>query len=160
MLTSFGSTEAFLCLKNDDRQAVVIETAGQFGQAIQYFITDEFGVITETAQLVMGSIDFDNALPGVCQIWAVASNGPLFGVNVGQNINNVSGPCFDISNPIRVVRNQVESGVIDGPATQEICLNDQPDQTIEFNVTGNESLFSSFIVACLLYTSPSPRDRG
>ena len=147
MLTSFGSTEAFLCLKNDDRQAVVIETAGQFGQAIQYFITDEFGVITETAQLVMGSIDFDNALPGVCQIWAVASNGPLFGVNVGQNINNVSGPCFDISNPIRVFRNQVESGVIDGPATQEICLNDQPDQTIEFNVTGNESLFSSFIVA-------------
>ncbi len=147
MLTSFGSTEAFLCLKNNDRQAVVIEAAGQFGQAIQYFITDENGVITETVQLVMGALDFDNAFPGVCQIWAIASNGPLFGVNVGQNINNVSGPCFDVSNPIRIIRNQVESGTIDGPASIDICLNDQPDQTIEFSVTGSEGLFSSFIVA-------------
>ena len=103
-LTSFGQTQAFLCLKNNDRQAVVVEAAGQIGQTIQYLITDQSGTIIEMARLVMGSIDFDNAIPGVCQIWAVASDGPLFGVNVGQNISNVSGPCFDFSTPISVIR--------------------------------------------------------
>ena len=142
-----GFAVTSLCLRNNDNQAVQITATGQVGENIIYVITDTNGNIQETAVLNnQSTIDFDNAAPGVCNLYAIAYNGSINGATVGSNVSNVSGSCFDISNVITVERNEVESGSITGPAMRNICLNDPSTANIEFAVSGAIGNFSTWIV--------------
>ncbi len=146
-ITANGLDVTFLCLKNNDNQAVTIDATGQIGANILYLITDEAGSILEVTNLDnQGSLDFDNVTPGICLIWAVAYNGSLSGAVVGNNAANITGSCFDLSNPLRVVRNGVESGVIDGPSTYTLCLNNQGERSLDFTVSGATANFTTWIV--------------
>lgn len=142
-----GSDLSILCLKNNDNQAVRIDATGQIGDNILYLVTDESGEVLMQTQLDNNnSIDFNNSFSGVCLIWAVVYNGTIAGAGVGQNASTLTGDCFDLSNPVRVVRNEVESGSIDGPANYELCLNNIGERSLALEVTGNQGAFSSWLV--------------
>ena len=146
-ISSFGSDQVALCLRNNESQAVTISATGQAGPSIQYYVTDAASTIIAPVQLNnTNSIDFNNFGVGTCLIYAVASDGPISGNTVGQNIFGITGNCFDISNAITVERNEVESGVLSPSTVDDLCLNRFGSQIVEFSVAGNTGDFNTFIV--------------
>ena len=82
-----------------------------------------------------------------CIIQNVSFAGNLAGFAIGSNINNLSGSCFGLSNPIVITKQDVEGGVLgsNGFSFINIC---------EGNGTSNiVDLMANNIRGCLLYTS-------
>jgi len=141
-----GSDLTILCLKNNDNQAVTVDATGQSGDNIVYVITDENGTILEVTNLDnQSSIDFDNVAPGICQIWALAYNNNITGLSAGNNVSSLGGDCYDLSTPVQVIRNEVESGQIEGPVNYEVCVN-SGNTTLDLTVSGNAGNFSTWLV--------------
>ncbi|GAA4949029.1 hypothetical protein GCM10023314_22890 [Algibacter agarivorans] len=75
-------------------------------------------VITDTDLNILGlpsgpPFDLEGAGEGVCLIWHLSFEDGLTGAEVGMNAADLTG-CFDLSNPITVIRNGVHGGVIEG----------------------------------------------
>ncbi|MEL7122392.1 MAG: T9SS type A sorting domain-containing protein, partial [Bacteroidota bacterium] len=70
--------------------------------------------------------DLDGAGPGTCLIWHLSFNGDITGAEMGANAADLAG-CFSLSNPITVVRNAPEGGVLallSGGVDTVICSGD------------------------------------
>lgn len=94
---------------------ITLDSSEAFGSESSWVITDDLGNILglpPTLNDVEG-VDFDAAGPGTCLIWYMRYEGDIQGAEVGMNANNITGN-FDLSNPIEVVRNETNAGMIMG----------------------------------------------
>ena len=100
--------------------------------------------------------DFDPLSAGVSNVLYYASQGDLTGLEVGGNIDNITG-CFDLSNPVEVNRVSCTTPpVASGPAVGAVYAMTNGEGQVDGNVQGPNAVVA---YGCLLYTSPSPRDK-
>ncbi len=86
------------------------------------------------------SPDLEGAPIGTCQIWVISWNGNLTGAIQGANVSDVSSDeCFDLSNPIDVVRNGIDGGSISTTSTTTVCALDGNADVIDA-VAGNDQV--------------------
>ena len=75
---------------------------------ILLIITDDQGTILGLPPMP-GVVNFDGAGPGVCLIWHLSYEDGLEGLEDGLNANDLLG-CYDLSNPIEVIREDCGGG--------------------------------------------------
>lgn len=80
-----------------------VELVGNVGPESQYVVTDTSNTILNLPNST-DSLDFNNAGAGICLIWHVSYFGDITGLEVDSNLVTGLGGCFDLSNPIEVVR--------------------------------------------------------
>jgi len=96
--------ETTICVGDDIPDPIDVTLIGDQGQNTAWVITDEDLNILD---LPAGPpFDLDGAGVGVCLIWNLSWSGNLEGAAVGANAGNLSGDCFDLSNPIEVNREE------------------------------------------------------
>ena len=157
-----------------------ITSANTNGDTLSWIVTDDQGYILGLPPMP-GVVNFDNPGAGTCLVWRLAHNGPITGLNVGLNANNLSG-CFSLSNPVEVVRinasgcqanggdlfggpfvfDSVGDGVADTIPAGSITVANTQGDTMIWVVTDSQGYILGLPPmpsACLLYTSPSPRDQ-
>ena len=112
---------------SDFVSGITLDSSEAFGSESSWVITDGQGVILglpPTLDAVEG-VDFDAAGPGVCLIWYMRYEGSIQGAEVGLNANDIQGN-FDLSNPLEVIRNETNAGVLmGGPFT--FTVDGMPD---------------------------------
>ena len=99
---------------------------------------------------------------GDCSIYEVSYDFDFPGITVGDNLNTLPG-CFALSNEITIVKNSllmVDGGSITTPLgdSLHLCQTDIVTDTIQVTLSDQEGSGSAWVLTCLLYTSPSPRD--
>ena len=121
-------------------------TGVRSGTNSTFVITDDQGKILGLPQGLDGvaGVDFDGAGPGTCLIWHLRFEDGLQGAEMGLNANDLVG-CFDLSNPIEVVRKEgqiVNAGEISGGPFY-FCVDGTPDMvsgiTLDGTGTGTNS---------------------
>ncbi|WP_242204894.1 T9SS type A sorting domain-containing protein [Aestuariivivens insulae] len=135
-----GATEIEICAGDGNSDLFEVNVTGASGGAQVSMIW----VVTETnADIVMTTtdttFDFEADGEGTYLIWhlSYAENVSLEGVT---NANDLMG-CFDLSNPITVIRNGVNAGSIaianDGGTAIEICAGDGNSDAFDVEVMGD-----------------------
>ncbi len=126
----------------DNVSGIALE--GNSGSNSQWVVTDDQGTILGLPPMP-SAVDFDGAGPGTCLIWHLSFEDGLQGAAVGMNANDLIG-CFDLSNPITVIRNQPEGGTIAG-GPFEFCVDDGiADNVSGISLTGNSGTNSQWVV--------------
>ena len=83
-----------------------VQLSGNSGDNSQWVVTDDTGLILGLPP-TPGAVDFDIAGPGVCLIWHLSFADGLQGLEAGNNALTDLVGCYDLSNEVRVVRNEV-----------------------------------------------------
>lgn len=97
--TLAASGNATPCVESGEGVHVqVTQSGGAFGQNIAWVITDE--ELDIVALPVSPPFAFDS--PGTYLIWRLGYAGTLAGAEIGENAGDLSGDCFDLSNPVEV----------------------------------------------------------
>ncbi|MEM9258083.1 MAG: T9SS type A sorting domain-containing protein, partial [Bacteroidota bacterium] len=141
-----GSTETSICVDGVVYPLTVVLSGETSGSNSTFVITDDANNILAIPG-GNGPFDLDPAGPGTCLIWYLTFEDGLQGAAVGQNANDLVG-CFDLSNPITVVRNQPEAGMIalaDGSTETSICVDGVADP-LEVVMSGETSGSNSTFV--------------
>ncbi|MEM8906542.1 MAG: hypothetical protein AAGD05_01745, partial [Bacteroidota bacterium] len=123
-----------------------ISLEGNSGFNTQWVVTDDQGTILGLPPMP-SAVDFDGAGPGTCLVWHLSFDGELQGLEMGQNANDLEG-CFDLSNPVEVVRNQPEGGELTG-GPFEFCVGDGEADMLEpgsITLAGNTGSNSQWVV--------------
>ena len=116
---------------------------GDNGANSTWVITDEDGVILGTPTNIE-SVDFDEAGGGICFIYNLSYQDGLSGLEMGANIDTLSG-CFGFSNSIAVNRTNPIGGTLEG-GPFEFCLDGTPDMVTGVSVIGNAGVNSSWLI--------------
>ncbi|MEC3906871.1 T9SS type A sorting domain-containing protein [Tamlana sp. 2201CG12-4] len=131
-----GSTEIEICAGDGVSDMFEVTLTGAEGPDMIWLITDTDANILDTS--TDNVFDFEGAGSGTCLIWhlSYAENVSLDGVT---NAADLMG-CFDLSNPITVIRNGVNAGSIeianDGGIEIEICAGDGVSDAFDVVVNG------------------------
>ena len=108
----FGGPFEF-CVGDDEADFISadsITVVNTNGENFQWIVTDESGNILGLPP-TFTAVDFDGAGGGTCQIWYLAYDGEISGLEVDANTANLEG-CFSLSNPISVIRDADCTGLI------------------------------------------------
>jgi len=123
-----------------DGNADVIEFSSA-ASSVTYLVTTPEGSLLATN--TSGSIDFEGAGAGICNVYAFANPGPL-PIDVGDNISaldDIMGCGIGLSsNFITVDRQSTDGGfvsTINGQTTISTCPGDGEDDFVDFVVSGN-----------------------
>ncbi|MEL6123767.1 MAG: CHRD domain-containing protein, partial [Bacteroidota bacterium] len=118
----------------DNIDADAITLTGNTGPNNQWVITDADGNILGLPGS-FADVNFDKAGPGTCLVWHLSFEDGLTGAEVGANAADLGG-CFDLSNPIEVVRNQPDGGTLEGGPFEFNSIGDgEPDMIPEGSIT-------------------------
>jgi len=120
-----------------------ITLSGNAGTNSQWIVTDEVGNILGLPPMP-SAVDFDGAGPGVCQVWHLSFEGTVNGLAMGSNTNDLDG-CFNLSNPVAVIRNQPEGGTLTG-GPYNFVVDGVPDMVSGVTLTGNTGAETAWIV--------------
>jgi len=115
-----GATEKDICVGDGNADNMNVSLSGTSGTTSKYLITDAAGVII--AYDVAFPFDFEGAGDGTCLIWNISYYGSISGTDVGANAADITG-CFDLSNAITLIRNEVGGGTLTG-GPFEFCAGD------------------------------------
>ena len=138
-----GFKEITICAGDGISDEFNVIINGYNGSNSGWIITDEAGNIL--ALPITPPFDLEGAGPGVCLIWHIAYEDGLMGKEVGLNANDLAG-CFDLSNPITVIRNGVNGGMVAG-GPYEFCVGDgSPDNVSGVTLEGAEGSNSQWVV--------------
>ncbi len=124
----------------------LITLTGNMGTNSQWVVTDEDGMILGLPP-AYEAVNFDGAGPGTCLVWHLSFEDGLTGAELGNNASDLMG-CFNLSNPISVVRNQPNGGTLEG-GPFEFCVGDGVADTIAtglITLTGNSGTNSQWVV--------------
>ena len=132
--------ETTLCVDDGiDDMINVSVSGGKAGTGSAWIITDSNGNILKLP--ANGPFNFEGAGAGTCYIYYLVYDGSVTGLEVGQNVNNITGDCKDLSNSIKVVRQtgcgcDVDAGTIDTSDPTTICTGDGVADPIDVSVSG------------------------
>lgn len=111
----------------------VSNAAGALGQSVIWVITDEALTILDLES--QPPFSFDNA--GTYLIWRLGTVGELNGAELGANAGDLSGTCFNLSNPIEVTAEacappvcDAEGGVLNTTSPLSYCKTDEEAENI------------------------------
>jgi len=134
-----------LCVGRGDAEGVDVDVRGGAG-ALSWVITDADGVILGLPSSL--PLDFEEAGPGVCLIWALHQGGDVTGLSLGAHTNDLEG-CFVLSNPLTVVRQAVNGGVLAtdiGTDVVTVCVGDGSSDIVSLGLTGAEGINMAYVV--------------
>lgn len=92
--------------------------------------------------------NFEGYPHGTCFLWHISYENGIGGVNVGTNVNTLSG-CFDISNSIMINKQSINAGTLtfpDGTTTTGICLQDNDPDIIDVTHSGSNGPSGSYVI--------------
>ena len=124
-----------------------IVLSGNSGINSQWVITDDQGNILGLPPMP-SAVDFDGAGAGTCLVWHLSFEDGLTGAAVGNNAMTDLDGCYNLSNPISVVRNQPLGGTLAG-GPFEFCVGDGVADNIldsQIVLTGNSGTNSQWVV--------------
>jgi len=124
----------------------LITLSGNMGTNSQWVVTDADGMILGLPP-TYEAVDFDGAGVGACLVWHLSFEDGLMGAEVGANASDIEG-CFDLSNPITVVRNSPNGGMLEG-GPFEFCAGDGVADTIAtglITLSGNMGTNSQWVI--------------
>ena len=145
LMTSDGLTSLEICIDTipDPIDVILTDT---IGPVFTWLITDTLGTILD---LPMGPpFDLNPAGPGVCQIWNLAHEASLTGLELMNNVSDLMGN-HNFSNPITVSRSENIGGVlntISGATQDTITLGDGEPELIGVTLTGAVGNNIEFII--------------
>ncbi|MEM1219377.1 MAG: T9SS type A sorting domain-containing protein, partial [Bacteroidota bacterium] len=132
-----------ICAGDGIADPIDVTLTGEEGTNSAWVITDDQGNILD---LPAGPpFDLEGAGGGTCLIWHLSFEDGLMGAAVGNNATDLDG-CFDLSNPIAVVRNGVAGGEITTMDPTEICAGDGVADPIDVTLTGQEGMNSAWVI--------------
>ena len=154
-----GDTSINICIGDGISDAFDINLTQQTGESFAWVVLDASRNILSIPS--GPPFDFEsNATEGLCIICHVSFNGQLQGFEVGNNADDVIGD-IDFSNEISVTK--FRTGGPCGSSTGSFTETSTESRSIDFE-TANVIMYPNpaldVLNICLLYTSPSPRDRG
>ena len=133
-----GTTETTIIVDGIGDPLDVVLTGTSTGPNFGWVITDDANNIL--ALPPAPPFDLDPAGPGTCLIWYVRYENDFAGAMAGNNISDLTG-CFDLSNPITVVRELPSTGGGDCTSTSNLALNGTATESSEqFGVTGSRAI--------------------
>ena len=129
---SGGTTSTVICVDGNADPLTVITNGGTAGTETGWIITD-----AANDQILAlppsGPFNLDGAGVGVCEIWYVRYEaGNFTGNTVGGNLADLTG-CFDLSNPIEVIRQAPDGGTV--AAENGATVVTYPAGNVVFEVT-------------------------
>jgi len=146
LTTADGATEITICAGDGNSDAFDVNLTGHEGTNSAWVITDADGNILGLP--MAPPFDLEGAGAGACLVWHLSFEDGLEGAVVGNNASDLVG-CFDLSNPITVIRNGVEGGVLettDGATELTICAGDGISDAFDVNLTGNTGMNSAWVI--------------
>ncbi|MCA1750372.1 MAG: choice-of-anchor L domain-containing protein [Cryomorphaceae bacterium] len=97
------------------------------GENSVFLLTDTAGIIIATA--ADGNFDLEeiteNWTESTYVFWHLAYNGEVLGLETGENAQDISGICFDLSNPVQLAPFFAEAGEIFTFDSLNVCLDEQ-----------------------------------
>lgn len=135
-----------ICAGDGQADPIDVYVEGSEGPNAAWVITDDAGNIL--ALPAAPPFDFEGAGEGVCLIWYLRYEGPLDGLEMGKNANDLRG-CFDLSNPITVYRDGVDGGYLTtagGMTEKTICAGDGESDAFDVNLTGVTGANSAWVI--------------
>ena len=155
------TTELEICAGDGQSDAFDVTLENASGANSQWVITDpDLNILA----LPPGPpFDLEGAGAGTCLVWHLSYDDGLTGLEVGLNAADFDG-CYNLSNPITVVRYQPEGGTLDGgPFT--FCVGDGVADMIaagDITLSGNSGTNSAWVVTDangnILGLPPTPAD--
>jgi len=144
-----GSTSTNICVDGEADPLVVVRGGIPEGSNQTFVITDDQNNVL-AIPTNNGPFNLDPAGPGTCLIWYLAHEDNLTGLAVGANIDSDLEGCFDFSNPITVVRDELPVGgslALEGGSTVlDICAVDGIPDPFDVVLNGNSGPNSSWII--------------
>jgi hypothetical protein len=142
-----GSDATTICVGDGVPDPINVNVEGAEGPNAAWVITDESLNILD---IPMGPpFDLEGAGGGTCLIWYLSFADGIEGAAVGANAADLAG-CFDLSNPITVVRNDPEGGTIsftDGDSdTVTICAGDGIDDPLDVSLEGASGANMAWVI--------------
>ena len=141
-----GSLETTICAGDGNGDPLDVSLSGEAGDFMAWVITDDANNIL--ALPPAPPFDLEGAGGGTCLIWHLSFSGDIEGAEVGMNANDLSG-CYDLSNPITVVREAVNGGMLetaDGETQLTICADDGESDAFDVSLTGEEGENNQWII--------------
>lgn len=140
-----GGTSFTFCTTDGIADVVNAVVMNPSGMGFQWIITDDLGNILELP--TEGNFTFDGVPTGTCYIYHLAYRTGFMGATIGSNISDFQG-CFDLSDPIVVVRNEEVAGTISSPQGDEIrlCTSDDEADIVNATMTGPLGTNSTWLV--------------
>ncbi|MEO1260752.1 MAG: T9SS type A sorting domain-containing protein [Bacteroidota bacterium] len=135
-----------ICAGDGIGDPIDVTLTGNVGANSAWVITDDAGTIL--ALPAAPPFDLEGAGAGICLIWHLTFDTGLVGAELGLNANDLEG-CFDLSNPITVVRNGVEGGNLtttDTLTELTICAGDGMSDAFDVILTGNVGANSAWVI--------------
>ena len=132
-----------ICAGDGQEDLIDVSLANVTGSNSAWVITDVQGNILDLP--TAPPFDLEGAGDGVCLIWHLSFEDGLVGAEVGMNANDLEG-CFDLSNPIEVVRTGVIGGVLSTEDNTNICVGDGESDAIDVSLEGNFGSNSQWVI--------------
>ena len=82
---------------------ITVEGGFSVNEMSGWVVTDDAGNILDLPTNITG-VDFDGTGAGVCQAWYITYAEGLTGLQVGNNVSDLAGAVYELSNAIEVVR--------------------------------------------------------
>ncbi len=138
-----GGNSISICQGDDLDDNLSVILTGETTDTGLWIVTDNNGDILD---LPSGPpFNFENAGPGVCLIQYVSYAGDFNGADIGENIADLSG-CFNVSNPLTVIRIGVNAGTLSTDQETTICVSTPINSEITFNVEDADSQLMTLLV--------------
>ena len=83
---------------------------------------------------------------GVCLFWSLSWNGEIEGAEVGLNANDLSGDCFELSNPVEVTEYFTDGGEISTDDPTTICVGDGIADPIDVTLEGESGESMAWVI--------------
>ena len=132
-----------ICAGDGIGDPINVTLEGATGENNAWVITDDAGNILGLP--AAPPFDLDGAGAGTCLIWNLSFDGEITGANVGANAADLGG-CYELSNPITVVRNQPEGGTITTTDPTTICAGDGVADPIDVTLDGNVGANGTWVI--------------
>ena len=132
----------FACVGDGNPDEIVFSVTGNTGANSTWVVTDEAGNIVGIPGI--SNIDFEGAGDGICLVWHLAYN-DIEGVMMGANAADLTG-CFALSNPIEVVRTEVQGGTISTEDATETCPGDGEDDFVDVTLEEEFGTNSQWVI--------------
>ena len=154
-ITTNDPTE--ICAGDGVGDPITVDVFGGYGDDAAWIITDDLGNIL--ALPPSPPFDLDGAGGGVCEIWYMTNIGDVDNLATAYNLSDLEG-CYALSNPITVVRNGVDGGVISTNDPTAICAGDGVGDPIDVDVEGAQGSNAAWLITDeagnILALPPSP----
>ncbi len=116
---------------------------GSIGNASTLLVTDTLGNILVIPDSL--SLDFNDFETGTCLVWNLTFLDMLPNISVGDNASDLTG-CFDLSNPITLIKEEINGGVISTADATDLCLSDLVPDSVDVTLLMNTGTFSSWVI--------------